>query len=227
LSWGYGSVALLKFSLLLGRPCLPAGPTPKISLPLHDLVRASTVGSPPWNGLSVAHSRIRSRVFSTPQRFPHARMSRPYFVPQPCLGFSPSEVSPLRSRAFLSEPLAPWQLFPGPSWWDRPSLVTVGFKQPPIPSRRPLLQEAPPGNPPPPEGLGAPPEASPKRLLSGECCYPPPTMDLLFSSLSAALRRRQTGLPVRPGLGRPESPLGSASLCCEALFLLRVRSNEG
>jgi hypothetical protein len=141
-----------------------------------------------------------------------------------CLAFRgfPSQKSRALLRTASSLAVAPRTFLVGPS-----QPFTVGFKQPPIPSWRPLLQEAPPGNPPPPEGLGAPLEASPKRLLSGECCYPPPTMDFLFSSPSAALRPRRTNLPGRPGLGRPESPLGSASLCCEALFLLRVRSNEG
>lgn len=88
-----------------------------------------------------ARSRLRSRAFSAPQRLAHVRSSRPCFVPQPCPGFTPSEVSPHRSRALVSEPLAPLRLLPESSRWDRPSLVTVGFQQLPTPLWRLALLE--------------------------------------------------------------------------------------
>jgi hypothetical protein len=80
--------------------------SPEISGPYNDTTRASPV--------------VERAVTSAPvplSGFPnlsavseHARTSRPCFVPQPFLGFPPSELSPHRDRAPLSRPHASMQL---------------------------------------------------------------------------------------------------------------------
>jgi hypothetical protein len=53
---------------------------------------------------------VRSQAFSTSQRFPHDRVPRPCFMPQPFLDCLPSECSPREDRVPLSGPLASLQL---------------------------------------------------------------------------------------------------------------------
>jgi hypothetical protein len=87
----------------------PSGPSagsvsPEVSLPFNGILERAPRGTgrptPP---------RFRSQVFSTSQRFQPARVPRPCFMPQPFLGFLPSEPSPHRDRVPLSRPLAPLQ----------------------------------------------------------------------------------------------------------------------
>jgi hypothetical protein len=67
--------------------------------------RSATSTSEPGLPEFASLSTFPSRTFSAPQGFASRWLSRPYFMPRPPVGFSPSESSPPLTAVTISGPL--------------------------------------------------------------------------------------------------------------------------
>lgn len=211
-------LALLTFSLLLGRPACQLEPTPKISGPLHDILRASAAGSPPGTnrpkfapgsthelsqllsgfrmlevrGLVSCHSRVQA---SHLLRFPLTEVARSFpsrWLPCSCSPNLPGGTVPALSPSVL-----------------RDSRLALGSPSTEVSRNRPSQPASP---------RKAPRFhlSTPSRAPSGESLHSPADYGLPFGHLERSL----TATPATPS----RSPWARSTRATARIRLTSLRS---